>query len=260
TRAARRAASGTPRVWMPTIARCPLSAWRSTTSCAIRATVLRNCSASTRTLVAMATCPSRARPCGTDTAYVFAPFRPRRAELKVVGGEPTRIARRGDTCPPADPAIAAAVHHRAAALGERQLDLVEVAGHDHVGERLLGLTPRLARERPAGEVREGQKLDAGARRQLRGFARGGGPGLDRALGLVLQEGRLVHEQRRPGRGGLGAGAGARVARQHDRPAGPLRAEHLPGPDLAAVGQGDGLAALEAPVERPLRDAERARGR
>ena len=79
--------------------------------------------------------------------------------------------------------------------------------------------------------------------------------LPRAIGLLLAERRLVHEQV-GSKGRLDHAVGGRsVACQHDLPARPGLAEHLLGSYDAAVGKRDGRARLQRPALGPERDAQ-----
>src|SRR5262249_52381610 len=106
---------------------------------------------------------------------------------------------------------------------------------------------------PGREVREREQADPGVAGDSGGLVRGAVAGLERAVALLLGEGRLVNEQV----GALGVRADhvarGRVARDDDPAARALRSDDLFGPDAV-----DGLAALEAAEVRAERDAELGR--
>ena len=147
-----------------------------------------------------------------------------------------------------------------AALGERDLDHVEVARHDRVREKLARLAQHLRAEVARGEVRQREHAHARGRGDLRSLARGRVRRLLRALALLLAEGRLVDEQlgalrevdvRERRRG---------VAGDEHLPPGARRPEHLLRRHDAAVGERDRLAGLEPAALGARRDAERVGGR
>ena len=70
------------------------------------------------------------------------------------------------------PARGPGARPRLAALGERDLDRVEVARHDDVGEHRARLVADLAREVARGDVGEREQPHAGVARQLGGLAGG----------------------------------------------------------------------------------------
>src|SRR4051794_338472 len=141
-----------------------------------------------------------------------------------------------------------------AALGERDLDRVEVARDDHVLERRAGLFADLARKVAGGDVHKREQLDLGVGGQLGGLASGGVSGLAGALAVVLAEGRLVDEHVGVigvDLGGLGRLGVAGV----DDPA----ARTVLANDLVGVYAVDGLAPLEAPEVGARLDAQGLRG-
>jgi hypothetical protein len=147
---------------------------------------------------------------------------------------------------------------RCASLGERDVDDIEVPGHDRLGKDRPRLPRDLRTEVAVREVRQGEQANSGDPRELRRGERGRVARLLRADLLLVGEGAVVNEdlgilsnlEDRPGR--------PRVACEHDLPAPPRRPEHLLWPDLDAVVQGHPLAALERAEERPGGNAERGR--
>ena len=103
---------------------------------------------------------------------------------------------------------AALDERRLAALGERDLDDVEVARNNGVREQLPRLVSDLPAEVAARDVREREHLDAGLSRDERGLPRRGVARLSRTLELVRAEaspraraGRRPRPPRRPSRHG-----------------------------------------------------------
>ena len=115
-----------------------------------------------------------------------------------VGTLPPSLTASGG-CRAAPAAGAARDEHGVAPLGERDLDHVEVARHDGVGEELARLLGHLAAEVAARDVREGEQAHACLLRGERRLGGGRVPGLAGALPLVGAEGRLVDEQVDAGR-------------------------------------------------------------
>src|SRR5258708_7678687 len=76
--------------------------------------------------------------------------------------------------------------------------------------------------------------------------------------LFLPERRLVDQQVRPLRRIHDAGTGTRVARDHEQPAGTVRADEISRCELPPVIGGDGLALGELAPQRPLRNPRRPR--
>ena len=134
-----------------------------------------------------------------------------------------------------------------------------------LGTTVSGKTARASRaavraEVAGREMREREQLDAGVARELGRVDRGRVRGLERALPLVLEEGRLVDEQvrvRAPPRAPIVCGAVSpaitTVRPGRDSP------EHLVGRDGRAVGERDRLAALERAALGPEWNAERVGG-
>ena len=88
-----------------------------------------------------------------------------------------------------------------------------------------------------------------------GFARRAVSGLYRTGHFVVGEGGFVHEQVGVARRLNGVGTGARIAgNDHAPPASPLAHEY-PGIDHAPVVEGDLLAPVNAPPQRPFGDAK-----
>src|SRR5215218_9147545 len=83
--------------------------------------------------------------------------------------------------------LALGLHERGlAALGERDVDRVEVARHDGGGERRARLVAHLAREVARREVREREQPYAGLLRQRGGLPGGGVRGLARPRTLFVE--------------------------------------------------------------------------
>src|SRR4051812_31551324 len=224
-----RVARCAPRRWMPTRATGrPL--FFSTTSCAMRTSVRRMSSSSRTTLYSDKRVPSWSHGTGLKGPCPRGSSRASGRRGLQLGLDQVRLP----------------------ALGEGDLDGVEVARDDGVLEDLARLVADVAREVPRREVGEGEELHArvaGYPRCLRGSRV---PGLARASALVLTERRLVHEQ-------VGA-VGVDLDRLHrggvagvdDPPARTVGPDDLLGPDAV-----DGLAALQAAEVRAFGDAQRA---
>ena len=153
--------------------------------------------------------------------------------------------RRG---PRAGDAAAGGVDDRLAALGERHLDLVEVARHQHAPELALGLGAHLARGVPARQVGQHEQADVGRGRAPR--PRGRSSGASRAPARARPRGRWPR---------------ARAPRPRARPRARARRLVSPvtttvrpargGPDLGGrtvrpAGGDDLAAALQDPEGRP----------
>ena len=81
-----------------------------------------------------------------------------------------------------------------AALGQRDLDRVEVAWDLGGGEDVARLVADLSAGVARGEVRQREQADLGVGGDLGRLARGAVQGLGGALGVLVQERRLVDEQ------------------------------------------------------------------
>src|SRR5262249_43332755 len=110
---------------------------------------------------------------------------------------------------------AALLQQRPTALGEADVDRIEVLGHDCAREDGPGLACDLASEVAVREVRQREKLDLGGARDPGGFKCRRVLGLPRAFPLVLAEGRLVDEHIGPPRGLDHRLRRTAVARDHD---------------------------------------------
>ena len=107
-------------------------------------------------------------------------------------------------------------------------------------------------------VREREELHAGLAGDERGLAGCGVPGLPRALALVGEERRLVHEEVRAGRGVDDRRRRRGVAGEDDLPARARLAENVGRRDDAPVGERHALAALEKSALTSVRHAEPGR--
>ena len=159
---------------------------------------------------------------------------------------------------------AALDERREPALGERDLDHVEVAGDDRLREHLARLARGLGPEVAGREVRQREQLHARGGGDLRRLARGRVRRLSRPLALLLAERRLVDEQ-------LGALREVEIGERRRGVAGD-RAPSVPargspstcvGRDDGAVGERDRLAATaggraRGPAARRARRRSRRR--
>src|SRR3954468_13388576 len=222
-----------PRRWIPTIARRsapPPVAFFSTISWAMRTSVRRMSSPSRTTF-------SSAKP---------PPFLASRDLVKGTRqtvAAPSAAARPGPVRSGACGGVRRlpALELRLPPLGERARDRVEVARDDRALEDRARLVADLAAAVAGRDVREREQADVGLARDLGRLAGGAVAGLEGALALVLDEGRLVDEQVRAVGGDPDHVARRRVAREHDLAPRPLRPDDLLGPHAV-----DGLAALQAP--------------
>src|SRR3954467_2433114 len=126
--------------------------------------------------------------------------------------------RKRASIPEARAANARRLRESLAAIGEGDVDLHPVLPDrdrrkDGAGLRLeLGRVARIA----GGKMRQQQATAAGVTRKRRRLGPSRMPGLDRAFGLLITEGRLVHEEIRVACGVDRARAGARIAGDDDR--------------------------------------------
>ena len=142
-----------------------------------------------------------------------------------------------------------------AALGQRNLDAVEVARNHGPLEDGAGLVQQLRDRVARGDVGEREQLDLGRRRQLRGRAGGAVAGGGGPLGVRVHEGGLVHKQIRAMGDGSGQVAWSGVARDNDRPTAPRFPQHLLGTNTV-----DRLPALESTEVRARLHPQLARAR
>ena len=118
----------------------------------------------------------------------------------------------------------------------------------------------IARRRSLPEVGQRQEPHARLARDERGTARGRVLGLARAIGVVGDERRLVHEHVGAGRELDHGVARDRVAGQDHGAPGTCRADELLGRDGPAVGERHGLASQERAALRAVWHAELGRER
>src|SRR5436190_16614108 len=236
-----RAASSAPRRWIPTIASASGSAFFSTISWAMRTSV-RRMSSRARTTFSGESIPS----------FLASRDRVKGACVSVLqassggGGASALRCRRGRR---------GADQLGLALLRERHLDRVEVARDLGVREDRARLLAYLPAAVPCGQMRQREQTDLGVAGERGGLARGRVPGLLSPLGLLVDEGRLVHEDVGLVGDHLEHLRRARVARDDDLAARPVRADDLLGRDAV-----DRLTMLQAPEVRAGRDAEALRER
>jgi hypothetical protein len=104
-------------------------------------------------------------------------------------------------------------------------------------------------------VREGEHAHPSGPRELGGSDGGRVGRLGGTSPLLGREGRFVDEDVGSTRDVEDRARGRRIPGEHELAPGTRRAEHVVRHDAAAVGQNDGLAALELAEERALRDTE-----
>src|SRR3954451_2246521 len=179
-----------PRRWIPTTAsRAGPSpaAFFSTISWAMRTSV-RRMSSPSRTTLSTANLPpfsaSRDRVKGTRRKVAAPSAATPRGQRRPLPGRsgPRPLAR------------LEALEHGLALLGERDVDRVEVARDDRALEHRARLVADLAAAVAGRDVRQREHPDVGLARDLGRLAGGAVAGLEGALALVLDEGRLVDEQ------------------------------------------------------------------
>jgi putative nucleotidyltransferase with HDIG domain len=157
------------------------------------------------------------------------------------------------------PAQRPALHEPGPApLREADVDDIEVLRDDGIGKDGPRLAHDLRPEVAVRQVGEGQQAHSRCERQLGRARRSGVQCLLGPLPLLDRERRFVDEDVRVLRS-LEHGAGCpRVPGEDDLPPGPGWTEHLFRAHRGPIGKLDGLAALQPPEERPLRDAETLR--
>ena len=145
-----------------------------------------------------------------------------------------------------------------APLREADVDDIEVLRNNRLGEDRARLADDL---RPEVAVRQMRQREHPHLRCLRKLGRRRRRGVQRLVGaraLLLRERRLMHEDVSVSRGPEHGLAGARVAGDHYSPPRPRGPEHLLRADGRAVGELDGLAALQPAEERAFGHAEPTR--
>ncbi len=143
-------------------------------------------------------------------------------------------------------------------LGKRDVDRIEVARDDGVGEDGARLARDLRSEVAVGEVREGEEAHARLLPDLRGLHRRRVARLVRTCPLLVGERGVVDEDVGGARDLEHRARRARVAREHDLPPRAGRPEHLLRVHPASLFEDDDLAALEGAVARARLDAQRPR--
>ena len=150
----------------------------------------------------------------------------------------------------------AALHEaRRPSLGERDIDDIEVPGHDRLGEDGPRLPRDLGPEVPVRHVGEDEHLHAGGPRELGRGARRRVTRLFRPLPLLVGEGAVVDQDLSLVRQLEDRGSRPCVARQDHRTPRPGRAEDLLGPHDGPALEDNGFATLEGAEERSLLDPE-----
>src|SRR5919106_4748614 len=179
------------------------------------------------------------------------PSRPPRWPPERISSRPRTLQQRRVRIPRSTRAGSVADELRRAALGEGDLDEVEVAWHDRVREERAGLFDDLMAEVPRREVREREKLHARLASDERRAAGGRVESLLRPLRLVGEECRLVDEEVGTACGLDDSLRGRGVGAQHDLATLPRRAEPVPRAPGATLGGSGWGAGGEGGGEPPL---------
>ena len=168
----RRCASGTPRVWMPTSATRVRSGFASMISCAIRDSVRRSASASSRTVPAGAstalTAQAGSTVCGQPDSYDSFPASLDRLKGVRVEGQPTRPAGCCRSTAQDDPA------ERARPIDGRRGHARGHGARSQAPSRIASAAFAARRHRAPLETRGQETTDSrGARPQRQALCRGG---------------------------------------------------------------------------------------